>query len=200
MRTIPSPLVTSWNSAVVRSLVAIVFLRSGSAAALVSVYRNVGSGVPIPIAFHRTCGSPHPPHPWPSPDTGIVVFLYDGDCAFCSSCARWLRRWVPTPVPVRPWQFTDIGSLGISAAECDAAVQWVDGPCRADGPGAIAALLRTSRVWWRVAGWLLGTRVGLALAWPVYRWVARNRDRMPGGTATCALPSAGAIHSSMRVG
>jgi predicted DCC family thiol-disulfide oxidoreductase YuxK len=22
----------------------------------------------------------------------------------------------------------------------------------------------------------------------VYRWVAKNRDRMPGGTAECALP------------
>ena len=119
-----------------------------------------------------------------------MVFLYDGDCAFCSSCARWLQRWVPTPVPVRPWQFTDIGALGISAAECDAAVQWIDGPRHAAGPGAIAALLRTSRVWWRAAGWLLGTRVGLTLAWPVYRWVASNRDRLPGGTAACALPSA----------
>ena len=27
------------------------------------------------------------------------------------------------------------------------------------------------------------------LARPLYRWVARNRDRMPGGTAACALPS-----------
>jgi predicted DCC family thiol-disulfide oxidoreductase YuxK len=91
---------------------------------------------------------------------------------------------------VQPWQFTDIGALGVSAAECDAAVQWVDGPRRAAGPAAIAALLRTSRLWWRAAGWVLDTRLGLALTSPVYRWVARNRDRMPGGTATCALPSA----------
>jgi predicted DCC family thiol-disulfide oxidoreductase YuxK len=118
-----------------------------------------------------------------------VVFLYDGDCAFCSSCARWLRRWVPTTVTVLPWQFADAGALGVTAAECDAAVQWIDGARRASGPAAIAALLRTSHVGWRGVGRLLGTRVGLALTWPVYRWVARNRDRMPGATATCALPS-----------
>jgi predicted DCC family thiol-disulfide oxidoreductase YuxK len=119
-----------------------------------------------------------------------AVFLYDGDCAFCSSCARWLQRWVPSPVPLRPWQFVDVGALGLTPAECDTAVQWVDGPRRAAGPAAIAALLRTSGLGWRVVGRLLGTRVGLALAWPPYRWVARNRDRMPGGTAACALPAA----------
>jgi predicted DCC family thiol-disulfide oxidoreductase YuxK len=119
-----------------------------------------------------------------------VVFLYDGDCAFCSSCARWLQRWVPTSVPVQPWQFVDIGAYGVSAAECDAAVQWIDGSRHAAGPAAIAALLRTSHMGWRAVGRALGTRPGLAVTWPVYRWVARNRDRMPGGTATCAVPAA----------
>jgi predicted DCC family thiol-disulfide oxidoreductase YuxK len=84
----------------------------------------------------------------------------------------------------------DIDGLGVTAAECDAAVQWVDGSLRAAGPGAIAALLSTSHLGWRIVGSLLGTRLGQALTWPLYRWVARNRHRMPGGTATCALPSA----------
>ena len=144
----------------------------------------------IPVSLHRTCGSPHAPHAWPRADTDGVVFLYDGDCAFCSSCARWLQRWVPTSAPVQPWQFTDIGVLGVTPAECDAAVQWIEGSNRAAGPAAIAALLRTSHVWWRAVGRVLGTRLGLALTWPMYRWVARNRDRMPGGTAACALPEA----------
>jgi predicted DCC family thiol-disulfide oxidoreductase YuxK len=117
------------------------------------------------------------------------IFLYDGDCAFCSSCARWLQRWAPTAVPVRPWQFTDIDALGVTAAECDTAVQWIDGTHRAAGPAAIAALLRSSHRGWRLVGRTLGTPAATALTWPFYRWVARNRDRMPGGTATCALPS-----------
>jgi predicted DCC family thiol-disulfide oxidoreductase YuxK len=93
-------------------------------------------------------------------------------------------------VPVRPWQFTDIDALGLTAAECDTAVQWVDGTRRAAGPAAIAALLRTSHPGWRLVGRILGTPVATALTWPFYRWVARNRDRMPGGTAACALPAA----------
>jgi predicted DCC family thiol-disulfide oxidoreductase YuxK len=60
----------------------------------------------------------------------------------------------------------------------------------ADGPAAIAALFRRGGTFWRLLGRLLGTRPMLTAARPVYDFVARHRDRMPGGTATCALPSA----------
>jgi predicted DCC family thiol-disulfide oxidoreductase YuxK len=121
----------------------------------------------------------------------VDTFLYDGDCAFCSSCARFVQRRIPTRARVVAWQFADIEALGVTEAECDAAVQWVpaDGPVLA-GPAAISALLRDGGPWWRPLGWLLGRRPVLALAWPAYRWVSRNRHRMPGGTATCALPQA----------
>jgi predicted DCC family thiol-disulfide oxidoreductase YuxK len=122
-------------------------------------------------------------------------FLYDGDCAFCSSCARFIERHVATTARVDPWQFRDLARLGLTAAECDEAVQWVavDAGGRrtsAAGPAAIAALLRTSSPLWRMLGAVLATRPALALARPAYRWVARHRDRMPGGTAACALPAA----------
>jgi hypothetical protein len=63
------------------------------------------------------------------------TFVIDGDCAFCSTCARFIERRIPTPAP----------------------------------GGA---------------------------AWPTYRPISRNRnrnrnrDRLPGGTAVCALPRA----------
>lgn len=123
----------------------------------------------------------------------MTTFVYDGDCAFCTSCARFLRRRVPTPAAIEPWQRLDLAGLGLTEAECEQAVQWVQ-PGRAPlaGPDAIAALLRTSRRRWRVAGRLLQLAPVRALAWPAYRWVARNRHRMPGGTAACALPPPGA--------
>ena len=122
-------------------------------------------------------------------------FVYDGDCAFCSACARFIRRRIPTRARVRAWQFTDLEPLGLTAAECDDAVQWVSvdaagGRVGAAGPAAIAQLLRSSGPLWRGLGRVLGSRPGLAIAWPAYRWVARNRHRMPGGTAECVLPSA----------
>ncbi|MFK3984660.1 thiol-disulfide oxidoreductase DCC family protein [Micromonospora sp. NPDC050397] len=119
------------------------------------------------------------------------IFVYDGDCAFCTSCAEFVARRIPTRARVVPWQFTDIEALGLTVAECDAAVQWVgtDGD-RAAGPDAIARLLGASGPVWRVLGGLLRLPPVRALAWPTYRWVARNRHRMPGGTAACSLPQA----------
>ena len=43
---------------------------------------------------------------------------------------------------------------------------------------------------WRPLGRLLGLAPVRAAAWPVYRWIARNRHRLPGGTAACSLPQA----------
>lgn len=120
-----------------------------------------------------------------------ATFLYDGDCAFCSSCARFLERRIATgTIHVVAWQRADLERLGVSAEQADAAVQWVgaDGR-RSSGPEAIADLLRAGRRWGRPAGWLLGRRPVLRLAWPVYAWVSAHRDRMPGGTATCVLPA-----------
>ncbi len=120
------------------------------------------------------------------------VFLFDGDCAFCSACADFIGRRVRTPAQVAPWQRTDLAALGLSPEQCDEAVQWVgtDGSV-ASGPAAIARLLRSSGPVWRVVGRVIGWRPMVALGWPAYRWVARNRHRMPGGTAACSLPAAG---------
>lgn len=121
-----------------------------------------------------------------------AIFVYDGDCAFCTSCAQFAQRRVPTDATIVPWQFTDLDALGLTEAQCDAAVQWVtpDGAAPLAGPRAIAALLRSSNVPWRLVGRLLDVPPVRAVAWPVYRWIARNRHRMPGGTAACALPQA----------
>ncbi|WP_433531180.1 thiol-disulfide oxidoreductase DCC family protein [Micromonospora sp. CA-263727] len=120
----------------------------------------------------------------------MPTLVYDGDCAFCTRCAEFIARRIPTDARVVPWQFADLDRLGLTEAECEEAVQWVglDGS-RAAGPDAVAALLiSSSGVGWRLAGVGLRLAPVRALAWPVYRWVARNRHRLPGGTAACALP------------
>ena len=119
-----------------------------------------------------------------------ATFLYDGDCAFCSSCVRFIERFIPTRATITPWQFADLPALGVGRDEASDAVQWIEpGRPVLAGPAAIARLLRSStRVVWRPVGALLALRPVVALGWPVYRWVARNRHRLPGGTAACALP------------
>ncbi|MGB2568093.1 thiol-disulfide oxidoreductase DCC family protein [Micromonospora citrea] len=119
------------------------------------------------------------------------TFVYDGDCAFCTRCAEFIERRIPTTARVVPWQFADLDALGLTEAECEEAVQWVgsDGS-RAAGPDAIARLLGDSGALWRVTGAGLRIPPVRLAAWPAYRWVARNRHRLPGGTAACAVPSA----------
>jgi predicted DCC family thiol-disulfide oxidoreductase YuxK len=119
------------------------------------------------------------------------TFLYDGDCAFCSTCARFIERRIPTTARVLAWQHADLDALGVTAQQAEYAVQWVGvGGQVESGPAGIAALLRDAGSYWSAWGFLLGLRPVLWLAWPVYRLIARHRDKLPGGTAACALPQA----------
>ena len=116
------------------------------------------------------------------------VFLYDGDCRFCTTSVDWLQRHAISPARVVPWQHADLAHLGLSAEECEEAVQWVDDGHRSAGPDAIAAYLQTSTQSWRTAGRVLTAPVSRQVAWPVYRWIARHRGLLPGGTPACELP------------
>jgi predicted DCC family thiol-disulfide oxidoreductase YuxK len=116
------------------------------------------------------------------------VFLFDGDCAFCSTAARWLIRHVPTATEVIAWQHADLDGLGVPVAEVEAAVVLVGPTGRSSGSVAIAALLRGSgsRAW-RGVGRVMALPLIRRLASLVYRQVAANRHRLPGGTPQCAL-------------
>lgn len=121
------------------------------------------------------------------------VFLFDGDCAFCTSCVRFIERHIPTKARLVAWQFADLERLGVTQAAAEAAVQWITaGGARRvlAGPEAIAELLRDAGSLWRPMGAMLGMRPVLWLAWPTYRWISRNRHRLPGGTPACSLSQA----------
>jgi predicted DCC family thiol-disulfide oxidoreductase YuxK len=119
------------------------------------------------------------------------IFIYDGDCSFCTSCARFIERRVPSRATVVPWQFADLPALGLTREQAEAAVQWVgtDGTIAA-GPDAIALLLRDAGRMWEVPGRALQLGPVRLAAWPAYRWVANHRHLLPGGTEACALPGA----------
>ena len=122
-------------------------------------------------------------------DGNVPTFLFDGDCSFCSSCARFIDRYIHTDTDVVAWQFADLEQLGVTAEACMAAVQFVQpGKTPTEGPDAIADLLkRATNSLWRAAGRILAKRTTRALARPVYRFVADNRHRLPGGTAACKI-------------
>ena len=90
---------------------------------------------------------------------------------------------------IEPWQSLDLAALNLTSAQCETAVQWVDAQGAISSANiAISRLLVSAGSGWRILGFVLmfpGIRQVSAV---VYRWVAKNRDRMPGGTAQCALP------------
>jgi predicted DCC family thiol-disulfide oxidoreductase YuxK len=115
------------------------------------------------------------------------VLLFDGDCAFCSSSARLLERWVRPDAVIVAWQHADLDDLGVSARQANDAVQWVgpDGAVRSGHEAIAATLLASGQVMWRLAGRLLVLPGISLLAAAAYELVAANRHRLPGGTPAC---------------
>jgi predicted DCC family thiol-disulfide oxidoreductase YuxK len=113
------------------------------------------------------------------------VLVFDGDCAFCTSCAGLLERIGPA-AEIVPWQTADLDALGITAAQAAEAVCWIetDGTVRT-GHEAIAATLITAKRPWRIAGQALLLPGVSSLAAATYRLIARNRHRLPGATPAC---------------
>ena len=128
-----------------------------------------------------------------TPDSRPVL-VFDGDCAFCTTCARFLERRVVRDgsTSLAPWQHLDLDKLGLTQDQCMAAVQWVGEHGQvAQGHAAIAATLRAGHRVWRPMGVLLVAPGFSWLAAKVYGWVAAHRYQMPGGTPACRTKGPG---------
>ena len=119
----------------------------------------------------------------------MATLVFDGDCGFCTRCVALVPRSVRRTTTVVPYQRADLSALGLTAAQCAEAVQWVgDDRSSASGHAAIGRLLQSGGgLWWLLGSLLLVPPVSW-LAAVVYRLVAANRMRLPGGTPACALP------------
>jgi predicted DCC family thiol-disulfide oxidoreductase YuxK len=118
------------------------------------------------------------------------LLVFDGDCAFCTRSVRFVERRIRRHPDIRSWQSLDLEQLGLSQAACEEAVQWVgaDGE-RASGHVAVARTLVYGGKGWALLGRIIVLPGVRAVAGFVYRWIATNRHRMPGGTAQCSLPT-----------
>ena len=120
------------------------------------------------------------------------VFLYDADCRFCTMLVRWLARAdVFKRVTWTPYQSLEMPPPGISWQDLERSAYLVDG-CRGrryEGFYAIRMLTvhlpllaPLAPIFWFPAIALVGV--------PLYRWVARNRNRILG----CDVPASGRRH------
>lgn len=118
------------------------------------------------------------------------ILVYDGDCGFCTTCVRFVERRLDTQARIVAWQHADLAAIGVTRAAAERAVQWVAPDGRvSSGAAAVGRLLIDSGWPWRVLGYSMLTPPLSWLAAVVYRLVAANRHRLPGGTAACALPA-----------
>ncbi|MCG6495127.1 thiol-disulfide oxidoreductase DCC family protein [Kitasatospora sp. A2-31] len=129
------------------------------------------------------------------------VLVFDGDCAFCSTCVVWAERYPRQTLASAGWeavpfQFADLAGLDalaggrgeVSWERAEREVLWVTPAGRVyGGAQAVARLLMRSGGAWAYLGGVLALPPVRPVAGAVYRWVARNRHRMPGGTPACAL-------------
>ncbi|WP_377268279.1 thiol-disulfide oxidoreductase DCC family protein [Peterkaempfera sp. SMS 1(5)a] len=129
------------------------------------------------------------------------LLVYDGDCAFCSSCVRFAGKRLTDPAApgwdATPFQFVDLAGLDagaggrglVSVGRAEQEVLWVTPSGQVyGGAQAVARLLMRAGGAWAVAGAVMVPPPVRWIAAGVYRLIARNRHRMPGGTPACALP------------
>ena len=119
------------------------------------------------------------------------LLVYDGDCSFCSSSARWITARWRGPQEAVAWQHLSadrLERLGLTLDDARCAAWWIDPDGRRSrGHVAIARALRAAHGWPSV--------VGSALLVPPLRWlaagayplIARWRHRLPGGTPACRV-------------
>ncbi|TDB98428.1 DUF393 domain-containing protein [Actinomadura sp. 7K534] len=120
------------------------------------------------------------------------VLVYDGDCGFCTSSVRFIERYVPARAEIVAFQYADLGELGTTAERAEHEVLWIDRAGRVSGGAeAVGRLLTAAGGPWRALGVVMRVAPASWAAHAAYRLIARNRHRLPGGTAACALPPAG---------
>ncbi|MGW7278100.1 thiol-disulfide oxidoreductase DCC family protein [Streptomyces sp. NPDC054844] len=121
------------------------------------------------------------------------VLVFDGDCGFCTAAVRVIERWVRPRCETTPWQRADLAVLGVRKERARREVLWVTPTAAVHGGAqAVAKLLMSAGGGWRIVGAVLTLPPVRWAAAGVYRLVADNRERLPGGTPACAVPESDA--------
>ena len=118
------------------------------------------------------------------------VLLYDPDCGFCTRAAGWVGK-LGCECAVVPGLPATLRASGVDPDRARREIPFIDEHGRVTwGSDAVASALATGPLPTRLAARVLMARGVREVAQVVYRFVARHRHRLPGGTAVCAMPPA----------
>jgi predicted DCC family thiol-disulfide oxidoreductase YuxK len=115
-----------------------------------------------------------------------ALLIYDGDCAFCKQSLKWAIDRLPTMSRYVAYQKVKFSNFGLSLADVQSQVWLIESDQKYGGHLAVSWLFRHQPTWgWRALGLLIKAFSPLSAL--VYRWVAKNRHRLPGGTKECTI-------------
>ena len=113
------------------------------------------------------------------------VLVFDGACGICTELVGLAGRVLRPAARLRAAQQLDLAAHGLTVEQCDQALQFVAADGRVySAQDAVAQVLVHSGGAWRAAGLVLRLAGANPVASVVYRWVARNRSRLPGGSCS----------------
>ena len=120
-----------------------------------------------------------------------AFLIYDGDCAFCQLSLQWGIDHLPWFPPYVAFQKISPKDFDLTDAQVRSQIFLVDATKTFGGHRAGAWILThqpghgVKATLWRLFGHLINIFSPISAL--VYRWVAKNRHRLPGGSATCKL-------------
>lgn len=120
------------------------------------------------------------------------VLIYDGDCKFCQLSLEFGIKHLRTFPQYVAFQKIDPKDFGLTANDVRSQI-WLaqEIPANAVALGghlAAGAILKLQpSLWLRALGWLATTPPTSWVANLLYKLIAANRHRLPGGSRTCQL-------------
>lgn len=118
-----------------------------------------------------------------------TVLIFDGDCGFCTSTANWIVKHSRISIAAVPYQWARLEEFGLTSQQASAEVQLVSDGSIFAGHYCMAKLLKLQpNLLVRLIGKLM-TAPGInSISELVYKWIAANRHKLPGGTPACEMP------------
>lgn len=115
-----------------------------------------------------------------------ALLIYDGDCAFCKNSLLWAINHLKAMPRYVAYQKIDSSEYHLSTRDVESQVWLISGTHQLGGHRAVAWLfLNQKSLFWRSLGALI--KVFSPISALIYRWIAANRHRLPGGTKECSI-------------
>jgi len=118
----------------------------------------------------------------------MALVIYDGDCAFCSTAARFAQRKVAPTLSYSPYQRTDLTKYGISTVEAQSSLKFVKTNGEVvSAQKAVSQIMKCGNSFWKAFGVITELPGINLLAALGYKLTAKYRHKLPGGTPTCKM-------------